>query len=69
MANQKTFAVSVSTGGGKNTIVRIKADSFRIPIAEGGAYVFEAGGTGFVAAFTRQTVLAIVDETALAKAE
>jgi hypothetical protein len=31
--------------------------------------VFEAGGTGFVAAFTRQTVLAIVDETALAKAE
>lgn len=47
--------------------VRMNADSFRIPGGEGGSYVFEAPGT-VVAALTRESVLAIVDETAVAKA-
>jgi hypothetical protein len=69
MADQKTFVVTLSTGDGETMTVRIKASSFRIPIiAEGGAYVFEVSGA-VVAAFTREWVLAIVDEGALAKAE
>ena len=68
MADQKTFVVIISTGDEKTMNVRIKAVPVRIPGGEGGSYVFEAPGA-IVAAFTRETVLAIVDETALAKAE
>jgi hypothetical protein len=68
MADQKTFAVIISTGDAKTMSVRIKAVSFRFPGGEGGSYVFEVPGA-VVAAFTRESVLAIVDETALAKAE
>jgi hypothetical protein len=68
MAHQKTFVVILSTGEGKTMNVRIKADSFRIPGGGGGSYTFEAPGT-IVAAFTRESVLAVVDEIALAKAE
>jgi hypothetical protein len=68
MADQKTFVVTLSTGDGKTLNVRIKASSFRIPTGEGGSYVFEVSGA-VVAAFTRESVLAVVDEVALAKAE
>ena len=68
MADQKTFVVTLNTGDGKTMTVRVKASSFRIPLAEGGTYVFEVSGA-VVAAFTREWVLAIVDEGALAKAE
>jgi hypothetical protein len=59
----------IKTGDEKTMNVRINAVSFRIPGGEGGSYVFEAPGAVIVAAFTRESVLAIVDETALAKAE
>jgi hypothetical protein len=68
MADQKTFVIILSTGDAKTMNVRIKASNYRIPGGEGGSYVFEADGF-IVAAFTRETVLAVVDETALAKAE
>jgi hypothetical protein len=68
MADQKTFVVILRTGDDKTLRVRIKAVSFRTPGGEGGSYLFDAPGA-VVAAFTRETVLAVYDETALAKAE
>jgi hypothetical protein len=68
MADQKTFHIILRTGDAKTLNVRIKASSFRIPGGEGGSYAFEADGAT-VASFTRETVLAIFDETALAKVE
>jgi hypothetical protein len=62
MADQKTFVVTLSTGDGKTMTVWIKASSFRVPTAEGDSYVFEVPGA-FVAAFTRESVLAVVDES------
>jgi hypothetical protein len=68
MADQKTFVVILGTGDGKTMSVRIKAISLKIPIAEGGSYVFEVSGA-VVASFPRESVLAVVDEIALEKAE
>jgi hypothetical protein len=66
MPNQKTFAVIVSKGGGDTVEFRISASSFRFPGGEGGSYVFEAE-SGIVASFPRESVLAVIEETAVAK--
>lgn len=66
MPDQKTFRVVVATGEGESLVFQISADEFNIPDAF--SYVFTTAGAT-VASFPKNSVLAVIEETAFIKVD